>query len=184
MLKRRGKKIRDYLVQPTQFTDGEIEICTTEWDRRTIQSVIVNWLVAEFGKELLRPSLGWFPLNLSISFFLWVGLHFHEYQMCQRQHLFKKVLPCIECLLQDKNSTFIVSFKITKILLSWPHFTSEYVKRQSGYIYMCVISIWAWIQIQLSITLSPLEWVEWNRKDNSTWSLWMWPYLERASLQM
>lgn len=50
---------------------------------------------------------------------------------------FKKELPCIECLLQDKNSTFMVSFKITKILLSRPHFTSEYVKGQSGFIFVC-----------------------------------------------
>lgn len=67
---RGGEKIKDYLVQSRHFTDGEIETCTTEWDRRTIQNVIVNWLVAEFGRELLRPSPGWFPLNQSISLFL------------------------------------------------------------------------------------------------------------------
>lgn len=34
---REEEEIKSYPVQPTQFTDWEIEMYTTEWDRRTVQ---------------------------------------------------------------------------------------------------------------------------------------------------
>ena len=65
---RKGEEIKDYLVQPTQFTDGEIEICSTKWDR-TVQKWSNELVSGRFWKRNAETRPGWFPLNLSISFF-------------------------------------------------------------------------------------------------------------------
>lgn len=33
----KGKEIKDYLVQPIQYTNRESKNCTAEWDKRTVQ---------------------------------------------------------------------------------------------------------------------------------------------------